>query len=110
MTSANKGYLSRKQKHAEATILYEVSFPVNHAIMFNLILNTKPALTACSLLWDHCQNKEQLQNVPPVPNSDLQSDADVMQRSKREICTVESEFLPFCLMTQESWNRFKSFL
>lgn len=63
--------------------------------MFNLILNTKPALTACSLLWDHCQNKEQLQNVPPVLNSDLLSDADMMQKSKCEICTMESEFLLF---------------
>ncbi|XP_009280119.1 PREDICTED: nucleolar MIF4G domain-containing protein 1 [Aptenodytes forsteri] len=48
---------------------------MNHAIMFNFILNAKPALAACSLLRDHCQNKEQLQNVHSIQNSYLQQAA-----------------------------------
>lgn len=63
--------------------------------MLNFIANVKPALVACSLMWDHCQNKEQLQNVPSALNSCLVSDAHMMQRSKSEICEMETGFPAF---------------
>lgn len=63
--------------------------------MLNFIANVKPALVACSLMWDHCQNKGQLQNVPSIANSCLVSDAHMMHRSKCEICEMETGFPPF---------------